>query len=229
MLNIAHDYKNRKMKISVVIFTLLIFTSTLKAQDIRFSFLANPELTWFSGSGNGYEANGNFIGLNTGIELDFFFAENYAFSTGLTINTMKGGVIFSDSMHYDVNDASLTLLPGSRLVYTLQHVSVPLGLKFKSIEIGYSTYWINTGITPMVLIKSRVTDDQEIFNQSGFKDHTNLFNLNYFVEGGLEYSLGGNTALIAGIGYYSGITDITKNDTNKLTMRGFALTLGMLF
>ena len=217
------------MRIPFIILALLLFSHWLPAQSIRFSYLANPQLTWFSGKGNGYEANGSFLGFNTGIELDFFFTENYAFSTGLTIQSNRGGIVYEDSMTFNLNNEDYLLPSGSKLTNNLQHVSIPLGLKFKTIEIGYSTYWINTGITPMILINSKATDESKALNKTNFKDQTHPINLNYFVEGGLEYSLGGNTAVIAGIGYYSGFMDISKSDPDKLTTHGFSLILGLLF
>jgi hypothetical protein len=51
----------------------------------------------------------------------------------------------------------------------------------------------------------------------------------YFIEGGLEYSLGGNTALIAGLGYTSGFMDVTKRSADKFQTRAFSVILGVLF
>ena len=214
-----------------ILFILMILpvTTLTYAQDIRFSFMANPQLTWFSGSDENYQANGSFPALNIGLELDAFFSENYAFSTGITINNLRGGVIYNDSLTYNIADTRKILPSDSRMTFNLQYISVPLGLKFKTIEIGYSTYWINAGLTPMFLIKSKASDETNTFEKDEFKDETKFYNMNYFIEGGIEYSLGGNTAIVAGLGYYSGFFDITKNSSYRLTSEGFAIVLGIQF
>lgn len=199
------------------------------AQNVRFSFMANPQLTWFSGKDDNYQANGSFPALNTGLEIDAFFTENYAFSTGITLNNIKGGVIYNDSLMYNISNSGSILPSGSRMTFNLQYISVPIGLKFKTIEIGYTTYWLNAGLTPMFLVKSKVSDESDTFEKTEFKDETSFYHMNYFIEGGIEYSLGGNTAIVAGLGYYSGFLDITKNSSYRLISEGFAIVLGIQF
>lgn len=217
------------MKKIIFILMILPVVTVTDAQDIRFSFMANPQLTWFSGADENYQANGSFPALNIGLELDAFFSRNYAFSTGITINNLRGGVIYNDSLAYNIGDGRKILPSDSRMTFNLQYISVPMGLKFKTIEIGYSTYWINAGLTPMFLIKSKVSDETDSFEKAEFKDETKFYNMNYFIEGGIEYSLGGNTAIVAGLGYYSGFFDITKNSSYRLTSQGFAIVFGIQF
>jgi hypothetical protein len=201
----------------------------LNAQGVRFSFMANPQLTWFSGTDEDYQANGTFPAINIGVELDAFFTENYAFSTGISINNIRGGAVYNDTLLYDMEDEVKVLPADSRMTYNIQYINIPLGLKFKTIEIGYTTYWINTGLTPMFRIKANTTDESGNFDDTEFKDEIRLFNMNYFIEGGVEYSLGGNTAIVGGIGYYSGFFDITENSSFRLTSSAFAITLGIQF
>jgi hypothetical protein len=217
------------MKRIIYFITLLLIPVTSFSQKMNFSFIASPQITWFSGNDDNYEANGNYFGFNTGLEVDFFFSENYAFSTGLTINSLKGGAIYADSLSFGPRGSAKILIPGSKLRFNMQYITVPLGLKFKTIEIGYSTYWLNTGVNPMIRIKSSATDEQEVFSKTDFKDETRLFNMGYFIEGGLEYSLGGNTALIAGLGYNSGFIDVTSSSENTFYTRSFSVILGILF
>ena len=56
-----------------------------------------------------------------------------------------------------------------------------------------------------------------------------LFMLSYFIGGGLEYSLGGNTALVGGIYFTSGILDVTSNSNNIAQISSLALRIGVKF
>ena len=53
--------------------------------------------------------------------------------------------------------------------------------------------------------------------------------LSYFIGGGLEYSLGGNTALVGGIYFTSGIWDVSSNSDYKAEISSISLRLGIKF
>ena len=219
-----------KMKKTLVLICLAFaFLSHAGSQDLRFSFLASPQIVWLQGGDANFETKGSLLGLNTGIELDFFFDDKYAFTTGLTINSLGGGVSYSDSIYLSSGENEILLEPMDIIDYRLQYIAIPVGLKFKSVEIGYTTIWLNTGINSMFNIKSKGNSESGSFNKSDLKDEIGSLNFNYFIEGGIEYSLGGNTALIGGIGYNSGIMDVTNRPSEKLTTQSFSLILGILF
>lgn len=215
---------------SLVIFLISIITVQYSfSQKIRFSFLANPQIAWLQENGSGYQSEGALLKMQTGIEMDIFFAENYAFSTGLNLNGLGGRVSYSDSVYLSSDKQELLLEPDNIIDYSLQYLSIPLGLKFKTIEIGYMTFWINPGISTMVKIKSKADDETGIFNKTDISDELSMLNFNYFIEAGIEYSIGGNTAIVGGIGYNSGFMDITTRSTEKLTTQSFSLIIGVLF
>ena len=81
----------------------------------------------------------------------------------------------------------------------------------------------------MVNIKARGTDEDQQMEKANLIDDTNIFNINYFIEAGIEYSLGGNTAIIAGAGYNSGFLDISKNTNDRIFTNSFSLVVGVLF
>ena len=53
--------------------------------------------------------------------------------------------------------------------------------------------------------------------------------MSYFIGAGIEYSLGGNTALILGLYYQNGFWDITKTKDYKVTIGSVSLRLGVRF
>ena len=81
----------------------------------------------------------------------------------------------------------------------------------------------------MFNIRSRASDSDKILSKTSISEETDLFNMNYFIEGGLEYSLGGSTAIVAGIGYNSGFIDVTSRAADKINTNSFSLVIGILF
>jgi hypothetical protein len=55
------------------------------------------------------------------------------------------------------------------------------------------------------------------------------YNLGYYIGGGVEYSIGGTTAIVAGLTYKNGFLDVTEKENLKLTTGNLSLRLGILF
>ena len=168
-------------------------------------------------------------GIGTMLELDFFFAERYSFCTGLILDNTGGRLSYPDTIELKVPGEPASVPAGSEVKFRLQYLGIPVGLKLKTQEIGYTTFFINLGVTPMVNLRSRISSEGIIPDRSDGKDETRLFNMNYFILAGIEYSLGGSTSLIGGIGFNSGFTDITSRAEDKVFTRSFSLKAGLLF
>ncbi|MCB8994376.1 MAG: PorT family protein [Bacteroidales bacterium] len=199
------------------------------AQSLRFSLKADPQFSWMVPDTKEIKAKGAVLGINAGLDMDYFFAENYAFSTGLSVNNIGGKLSFSDTVSFKTTDGDLSVPSNQDITYKLQYISIPLGLKFKTNEIGYATFFANIGVTPMVNIRDRASDASGVLDKSNIADEIMLFNMNYFLNLGVQYSLGGSTALIGGLGYSSGFVDVTSRSVDKITVNTLSLKIGILF
>ncbi len=215
-------------KKTIVIF-LLFVPIALKAQGLRFSLLAEPQFSWMITDKKDITSKGAIMGLNAGLAMDFYFAENYAFSTGISINNTGGKLEYDDSITFNLTPDDITVPPTSEITYLLRYINVPLGLKFKTNEIGYTTFFANLGITPMINIRNRATDISETLYKEDISEDIEVLNMNYFITMGVQYSLGGSTALIGGLGYSSGFMDVTSDPLDKITINTFSVRLGILF
>ncbi len=169
------------------------------------------------------------MGLNAGLGMDYYFAENYAFATGISINNIGGKLDYSNDITFNVSPVEIIVPAGNTITYQLRYINIPLGLKFKTNEIGYSTFFANLGVTPMINIQSRATDFSEILYKENIADDIMTFNMSYFITMGIQYSLGGSTALIGGLGFSSGFMDVTSRALDKITINTFSLRVGILF
>lgn len=235
--------KNRNVKIrklfaltKIVFLIMLLFvllTVGGVSQGIRFGIFANPQISWFKSDIKEVTSEGSRPGVNIGISMNNYFTNNYAFSTGISINRLGGKISYNDSIALQLTNRVDTLYPGNILTYKLQYIIIPLGLKFNSDEIGYFTFFAKAGIDPMINISATgLTSDKRIDSES-ISDEINLFNLGYHLGIGIQYSLGGQTAVQFGIDYQNGILDITTDNENQLTdkiiLNSVALHLGIIF
>jgi hypothetical protein len=121
-----------------------------------------------------------------------------------------------------------------RVVYKIQYINVPIGLKFKSNQIGYITIFSDIGIDPKVLIGGKVDIDQPVnLNGESAMKELNRFNLGYHIMAGIEYSLGGSTAVVLGLGFENNFLDVTKDNPgqtiDKVTQKILKFRIGINF
>ncbi len=216
------------MKKYLFIAILAIISIKAFSQDTRFTVFVDPQFSWMSSDIKAVESDGSKFGVNIGLNMDNFFAQNYAFTTGISIDNTGGNLIFEDSTTLKTNGGNEELPEGSTVHYKLQYINIPLGLKLKTNEIGYLTFFANLGINGGINIKATGEVDNFELENENISDEIKLFNLGYYIGAGVEYSIGGNSAIILGLTYTNGFIDIT-DDSDKVTLSNFAIRIGILF
>jgi hypothetical protein len=80
-------------------------------------------------------------------------------------------------------------------------------------------------------INIRAAADIPSLNVSGedIKNEINLFLMSYFLGGGIEYSLGGNFAILGGVYLTGAIWDVTTNTDYRAFVNTISLRLGVKF
>jgi len=217
-------------RIFIIIVLLGSFHAMNAQSKIRFNVHFDPQFAWISSSDNDkIDPDGSIFHLQAGLQMDYFFEENYAFVLGFGINNLGGNLLYSDSTTYENGNQSVIIEPGQQVKMNLQYLDIPLGLKLKTEELGYGTFFLQVGFNPMFNINAHISSDDGTFDKEYIKDSVNLFCLGYHVGAGIEYRLGGNTAAIGGIRWTSGLTNITEQDGANLTLNSISIHLGILF
>lgn len=200
------------MNRNILLIVLLSISSLLFSQNkLKISVFANPCINWINSDNSNTETASPTIGFDAGLMVDKFFAERYAVSTGASIGSF-GGEMKIDGFE--------------KHRYNINYISFPLGLKLKTKEIGYFTYYANLGF--LAQINYRATDYYNTETHNVW-DNTKLFNLGYHFGLGTEYGLGGDAALILGLKYSNGFLDIINNRDGVQSISSMAVVLGILF
>ena len=210
----------------------IILTALIPARSqapIRFSVHLDPQFAWFSSDAKSAEPNGSIFHIQAGLQMDYFFAENYAFALGVTINNLGGNLLYTDSTEFSSKGEPVQVVPGQSVKQNLQYIDFPVGLKLKTEELGYATFFFQVGFNPMININAKGTSDAASMDKDDIRENIHLFCLGYHAGAGVEYKLGGNTALIGGIRWTSGLTDVTDNDRADVKLNAISVHLGVLF
>jgi len=217
------------MKKYILFLILTGISTSLLSQKLSFSVVVDPQITWLKTDVKNVSNDGSVFGINGGLVLDRYFAENYAFSTGIFLWSAGGKLLYTDSTTIHFRSGEEDLDPNTSMTYHLQYVTIPFSLKLNSNEIGYIKFFAHLGINNHINIGKTADISSMDIDHVGIPDEINLYNMSYFFGGGIEYSLGGNTAILCGIYYTNGFWDVTVSDEYRATLNALSLRLGVRF
>jgi opacity protein-like surface antigen len=227
-------------KITVCILVVML-TGNIFAQNISGGLFFGPTMSWMSTDSKTITTDGMKFGYNFGALMDINLMDNFAISTGIQFNKLGGNVNFVNGalkVTPDEGPAYDSLAAGSSINYNLNYLAIPVGFKGKTNEIGYLTYFLKAGVTPLINIKTLgdVGTDESIL----LSDEIKLFNAGWHIGGGAEYSLAGNTRILFEVLYTGGLLDVDNTDVfttaarnaqsnPKVALSDIHLKVGILF
>lgn len=214
-------------QISLALFIFVISCSSLTAQDFsrfKFGFQLSPSLSWMTTDEPKLSGGGTNLGLKLATQAEFFFAENYAISTGIGFHFNSGGTLkYSDRGRYFTNTIpdsgsgfGQEVGPNVALKYSIQYVEIPLALKLRTREFGYLTYYMEA---PIFTFGFRGKSTGSL-SGGGVTAATEELTINKEVSpvsvawgfgGGVEYSVSESTRLFGGLQFSRIFTDVTKD------------------
>lgn len=222
-----------KKVFSLSLFLILLFPLIVSAQQrVSIGIHFDPLIGWFGTDIAAVKNDGARPGMNAGLSLRIPFTQNYSFSTGLNLINAAGRLVCDTETVLElINDE--TVAANEPVVYKIQYVALPLGLKLQTNQIGYLTFFSDVGIDPKVCIGGKADIPSLSIKGEKANDELKLFNLSYHVTAGIEYGLGGNTSAVAGIGFENNFLDVTKDNgtqpADKVTHRMVSVHLGINF
>ena len=126
-----------------------------------------------------------------------------------------------------------TVLPGDPVIYKIKYLTIPVGLKFETNQIGYTTFFTDVGLDPKVVIAGRADIPSLSIRDENAMRELNRLNLSYHITAGIEYSLGGNTAWVFGLNFDNNFLDITRDNGDQpndiITHKMLSFRIGVNF
>ena len=223
---------------SMRLFVLLIFVTiplnvVMAQQKIVFGLHADPVISWFSSDIKQVKNDGARPGFNFGLTYNKYFTPNYSFSTGISLLNAGGRLVSSDTTVMDFSNFKSTVLPGNPVVYKIQYLVFPIGLKLQTNQIGYLTFFSDLGLDPKIVISRKIDIPSLSLTGENASNELRMFNLSYHITAGIEYSLGGTTAMVFGLNFDNNFLDITKDNGNqpvdKVSQKILSFRLGVNF
>lgn len=224
----------KKFAVSFLLALVLIPAAfPFEAPAVRLGLKASPIVSWIRPETRGYLNDGVRIGYSYGFISDFRLGEFYALSTGFNISFLRG------ALEYEALYGTSQSPQWLNRSYFMQYVEVPITIKMHTQEIGFITYFGKIGFGTGLRLRARARDfysvERVTIEVDDIAADTRLLRGSLIIGGGIKYSLGGTTAILAGLTFNNGFTNILKG-TNQVTGRTpsaisnyLELTIGVMF
>ncbi|HET8829053.1 MAG TPA: porin family protein [Pelobium sp.] len=200
-----------KKLLLAAIFTMS--TAMLFAQDtykgFKLGITAHPNFGWIKSDIDGIKSNGLRAGFSYGLVGDFYFADNYAFTTGLKLTTINGQT-----------ESERTLDNGEQRIYKLQYLEIPAKIKLVTSDMNGLRFYGEFGLGNAFNVgaKQEVKDGGVTTTE---KDGISFYRASLIIGGGTQFYIGEKTAVDVGLSFNNGFTDIKKgSDTLKSSYLG---------
>ncbi|HKK81286.1 MAG TPA: porin family protein [Prolixibacteraceae bacterium] len=224
------------MKKIIFLFVLSIIAGTLSAQNFRLGFQTSPHISWLNSSNGDIENDGTKLGIRYGLDADLYIAENqrYAINTGLFVSNHSFKAVYTTGEEFFINDISFD--ETTKITYKTNYLEIPLNVKLRSDIFYRMTFYGQFGLSNLFNVSASATTvpnklDEDAINDGISERHIRFYSLSMIMGGGVEYDIGGNTAINMGIQYSNGLTDVTKIkslDENSV-FNSLRLVLGVMF
>jgi hypothetical protein len=233
-MKIIEYYKIRIVKIQLCLLLTITPLNILSAQQrISLGIHADPVVSWFTSDIKQVKNDGARAGFNFGLTFNKYFTPNYSFSAGIGLMRAGGRMVSSDTTLMEFPNFNSKVLPGNPVVYKIQYLVFPVGLKLQTNQIGYLTFFTDLGLDPKIVISRKADIPSLGISGENANKELNMFNLSYHVTAGIEYSLGGTTALVFGLNFDNNFLDITtdngKQPSDKVSQKTLSFRLGVNF
>ena len=207
-------------------------------EGVKIGFRASPLIAWASIVDDSTKTKPEFLTTKPGIGFSFDFVFTYGFSESLALRTGVNIATKGVRTESSITILDITTTADTRTSFTA--IEVPLGLKFRSPEIGTGIYIIgHFGINPEINLQNRTKSTVTISSPAGTSTSTtetvdsdaiNPFTLSFVPGAGVDWEFDWGMLEMA-LTYHWGLLSYTDTDVTgqRSRLNYIALNLGYFF
>jgi len=196
-------------------------------------------ITWIKPDMKEWTNEGVRFGYGYGFMAEFALAPNIIIASGFDVMYGSGKLKFADTLF--IFDSSIAKQSDINSLYKIQYLQIPITIKMRTNEINYFRYYMRLGSSLGFRIGTKYTEEISAkdgslvstpYDNEKAIDRVPLFRASFDVGGGIEYSLGGTTALLTEIYFNNGLTNSLKEYNNfkyNAKVNYLMLRVGVLF
>jgi len=175
------------------------YGSTYSSKKVNLGITLAPSMSWLRYGNQEDRENQAKMGYAYGLLADFGLSENYYFSTGFLVNTLKA-------------QTKADMAPNS-LTYQLQYVEIPFGLKLQSTQRYYRSYYGQFGFSAGFKINAQQYEPES--EKVSLGNNANALRLGLQIGGGINWQLDHKLTMMTGLSLNNGFTQVMKEGKPK--------------
>jgi len=213
-------------KIALFLFFLSFLLAEAEAQKkVRFGVQASPSWSWLRTNERKLEGVSSNWGVKLGVLGEFYFADNYAITTGLGFGFNQGGSLQNGYARYKPWDESdLSEIPSdtfgidTKIHYRVNYVEIPISLKMRggSSEDARIKFYAEAPIFTLGFVSKATGDIRGTNTQNlediAIRDEVSGLSLSWGFGAGIEYEIATNATLVTGLVFQKQFTDLTRTE-----------------
>ena len=204
---------------------------------VKLGLKVSPNIGWMNPGTKGYSNDGSCFGATIGFVSDFYFATNYAFSTGFNFQFLSGKLKYSDGRLID----TVTKDGQVSRKYNFLYLEIPLTIKMQTKTFGKVSFYGQIGFGTAFRLKTIVKEHfvpkpgDVVDQQYDFNGGTTLIRESIIFGMGCEYHIDESSRIFAGLNYSNSLNNVLTgvnniSGLNEKSMLNFAeFTVGILF
>ena len=210
-------------------FVMMLPAGRIAAQEWSFGAYAAPVISWFKSNVDEVENRGARAGFLFSIRAEKYLTDNWYFEGGLSLTNTSARLKYINPSFFRFPGNTSVLSEGSTVVYHMQYLSVPFGIKIKTDGSDNFTYFAGFGIDPKIIIRGVADIPSLSVKSQGAMEELDRLNAGYHFDAGLEYAIGQSGALVVGLGYENNIFDSTVDNDGEITDRAVQRFIKFIF
>ncbi len=192
-------------KFAVLLFLSSITFTSYSQVKLGLRFAPNISLNSIQTEGNfkNVDKSGSSVRFSAGPIADFFFADNYAFTTGLWYTVKRAAI---EGTIADEQGGPISV----NSKYNLQYLQIPVALKFYTNEVATDlrVYFQLGGTLDFKIAEKAKDEDQNfLYKERDGKSAFKPIDVGLLIGAGAELVMGTNTAVFGGLNYNRGLVD----------------------
>jgi hypothetical protein len=201
----------------------------LVAQNYRFGVYASPVISWFKTDIDEVRNQGARAGFIFSVSAERHLTNNWYFNPGIAFINSSARLKSSEPSTFRFPGFTSVVAAGDPVIYRIQYISIPVGIKIKTSEAGYLTYFAEFGLDPKVVVSGKADIPSADVSWENAMNEIRRFNIGYHLNAGADYSINGSTSLILGLGFENNIIDTTIDIDGQPTDRTHQKLLKFIF
>ncbi|MFO7723258.1 MAG: porin family protein [Bacteroidales bacterium] len=194
----------------------------------RFGLKAQPSVSWLTTPLKEFENEGVKLNFGYGLIVEKRLFSSAVLATGFLVNDFGGTYKYVGQdkhiLFQNQGDQIDTSIRFNSRKLMLKYLEVPVALKFRTPEINYLTYFAHIGLDFGFRIKATsddnfrdlIQDRTGSYEKEPVTSDVNFMRMGLQLGLGTEYSLAGNTAIMIGVSYVNGFTNVMRKESDIL-------------